>query len=285
MEYLKSHRKQIALSVLIISNIIIFSVVSSLTPKRVLTVSYLNVGQGDSILIQSPVGNLMLIDAGSGSIILQRLSEVLPYFDRTIDVAMQSHPDRDHIGGFPDILNRFSVLAFLEPGVESKNSIDDEIDKIIVEKNIPHFLARAGQVLNLGGGAQFKVLYPDTDVSGSETNEASIVGQLTYGETCFLFTGDSPSKIEKYLVHQYGQKLKCNVLKVGHHGSKTSSDNLYLETVQPSVAVISAGKNNSYHHPSTEVIDRLNTHAISILSTIDLGTITLISDGKTITKK
>jgi len=285
MDYLKNNRKQVALGFLIIINIVIFAFVFALTPKRVLTVAYLNVGQGDSILIVSPAGNTMLIDAGSNKLVLQRISEVLPYFNRTIDVAMQSHPDRDHIGGFPDILNRFSVLTFLEPGVESKNSVDDEIDRIIKEKNIPHFLARAGQVLDLGGGARFKILYPDKDVSGEETNSASIVGELRYGDTCFLFTGDSPAKIEKYLVEIYGGGLKCNVLKAGHHGSKTSTDSLYLEAVRPSIAIISAGKDNSYGHPNVEVIERLQHAGVRILSTIDLGTITLISDGKKITTK
>jgi beta-lactamase superfamily II metal-dependent hydrolase len=285
MEYLRNNRKQVVIVFLVALNIIVFAFLFARTPKQVLTVAYLNVGQGDSILIQSPVGNTMLIDAGSNKLVLQRISEVLPYFDRTIDVAMQSHPDRDHIGGFPDILNRFSVLTFLEPGVESKNSIDDEIDRIIKEKNIPHFLARAGQVIDLGGGAQFKIFYPDKDVSGAETNEASIVGELRYGETCFLFTGDSPAKIEEYLVEVYGAGLKCTVLKAGHHGSKTSSSEIYLNSVRPQYAIISAGKDNSYGHPHSEVTDRLQKAGVKILSTIELGTITMVSDGKNIKVK
>jgi len=285
MDYLKNNRKQVALGFLIIINIVIFAFVFALTPKRVLTVAYLNVGQGDSILIVSPAGNTMLIDAGSNKLVLQRLSEVLPYFNRTIDVAMQSHPDRDHIGGFPEVIRRFTVNTFLEPGVESKNTVDDEIRTLLNQKNIPSVLARAGQVIDLGGGVYMEILFPDKDVSSFETNDASIVAKLTYGDTCFLFTGDSPSKIEEYLAGIHGKNLACNVLKAGHHGSKTSTSNIYLETVKPDTIIISAGKNNSYHHPSTETVERITAHRVPMLSTIDLGTIQMISDGSKISIK
>ncbi len=283
MDYVAKRWKQFLLGFLLFFNMLIWSAVVAYSPKDHITVSFLSIGQGDASIIESTHGNRILIDGGPSGIVLQKISEVLPYFNRSIDIIIETHPDRDHIGGIPSVLERYVVGTFLEPGVESPNHVDDAIREIVKNKNIPHMLARAGQVIDMGDGAELRILFPDRDVSGMETNSASIVAQLIYGDTCFLFTGDSPQKIEEYLVSVYGDELRCDVLKAGHHGSRTSTGDTYLGSVQPQYAVISAGKGNSYGHPHKETIERLKIAGVTILSTIENGTIQMISDGKAIT--
>lgn len=285
MDYVRKYWQLFLLSFLLFVNILIWSAVVAYQPKDHITVSFLDIGQGDAELIESTNGNRVLIDGGPNKIILQRLGEVLPYFNQKIDVVIETHPDKDHIGGLPDVLTRMKVGTFLEPGVESPNSVDDAIRAIIKSKNIPYMLARAGQVIDMGDGAELRILFPDRDVSHFETNDASVVAQLIYGDTCFLFTGDSPQKMEEYLVSVYGDELKCDVLKVGHHGSRTSTGDVYLKVMKPEYAIISAGKGNSYGHPHKETIERLKNAGVKMLSTAVLGTIQMISNGDTISIK
>ena len=285
---MKKHLKNLkvlGLVILILLNLLIWSGVYAFKPKSYVKVSFLNIGQGDSILIRATNGNDILIDGGPNKKVLSELGKELPIFDKDIDIMIESHPDKDHIGGLPEVVSRYKVGVFLEPGVESENSVDDELRKRIEEKNIPRFLARSGQIIDMGDGSYLKILFPDRDVSSFETNDASIVAEYIYGETCFLLTGDSPSKIEEYLVSKYKDELKCDVLKAGHHGSRTSTSDVYLEAVKPSLAIISAGKGNSYGHPHKETLERLVSHSVKVISTIDLGTIKILSDGKNIWKK
>ncbi len=269
----------------LVLNVLIWSAVYSVKPKDHVTVSFLNVGQGDAILIESTNNNRILLDGGKGNVVLRELGKAIPSFDREIDVLIESHPDQDHIGGFPEVVNRYKVGMFLEPGVESENSVDDELKRRIKEKKIPHSLARAGQIIEMGDGSYLRILFPDRDVSGLETNDASIVAQFVYGNTCFLLTGDSPLKIEEYLVEKFKERLECEVLKAGHHGSRTSTGENYLNSIKPNFVIISAGKDNSYGHPHTEVTERLVAHNIKILNTIDLGTIKMTSDGNEVSLK
>jgi competence protein ComEC len=219
-----------------------------------LKVYFLNIGQGDAIFIEAPYGNQMLIDGGADKAVLRELGKVMPFFDRSIDVVMETHPDADHIGGLPAVLNRFDVGVFLEPGVSSDNTIDEEIARIRETKNTESIRAREGMRINLRGGAVFDVLFPNVDVTRFETNTASIVGKLVFGSTTAMFTGDSPQSIEKYLVVRYGERLKSDILKAGHHGSRTSSSREFVESVRPQFVIISAGLNNRYGHPHAEVI-------------------------------
>lgn len=239
------------------------------------SISFLDVGQGDSILIQASNGRQLLIDGGRDKKVLGKLKEVLPIGDTGIDIVIGTHPDADHIGGLVDILNTYKVGVILEPGVFSKSKIYATFQELIKKKEIPHILARSGIniVLDEENRIIFKVLFPDQDVSRLETNEASIVGILEtpYGKV--LFTGDSPISKELYLINKDGDNLRADILKLGHHGSRTSTSLEYLKIVQPKVAIISAGLDNSYGHPHKEVIDRLNFFKIPYLETSKEGTI------------
>jgi competence protein ComEC len=221
----------------------------------------------------------MLIDGGPSKIVLQKLAEVMPWYDRSLNIVLETHPDADHIGGLPGVIDRYEVKNFIEPGIESKNAIDDEIRRLRAEKSIPTIRARRGMRINFGDGSCFDVLFPDKDVSGmKDTNDASIVGQFRYGSTTIMMTGDSSQKIEKYLMG-FGYSLSSNVLKAGHHGSKTSSGEEYVKMVDPEYAIISAGVKNRYGHPHKEVLDIFEKLGVKVRRTDREGTIVFVSDG------
>jgi competence protein ComEC len=248
-----------------------------------LHIYFLDIGQGDAIYIRTPGGNDMLIDGGPTGSVLRRLSEVMPWYDQTIDVVLESHPDADHIGGLPEVLTRYRVGAFVEPGIESKNAIDDEIGRLREERGIERIIARRGLVIDFEDGAHFSVLFPDTDVSDfKDTNDASIVGQLIYGSTTIMLTGDSPKAVESHLLETDGALLRSDMLKAGHHGSKSASGEEYVKAVSPTYAIISAGKDNRYGHPHKEVLDIFKKLGISVYSTVFSGTLSFKSDGASI---
>lgn len=254
--------------------------------RGVLTVAFLNVGQGDAIFVEAPNGNQMLYDAGPPSgAVLRALSAVMPLWDRSIDVAVFSHPDMDHIGGFLDVFDRYKVSVLLEPGASSDNGVWEEAEHALVTRHIAHLLARKGMTIEFGGGVQADILYPDRDMSTMETNSASIVMRISYGETSFLLSGDLPKNLEEYEVAVYGNALRAQVLKLGHHGSHTSSSDVWLRAVNPDVTVISAGRGNRYGHPHQDVLDLLDRLHIPFLVTFDEGTIKFESNGKVIKRR
>jgi competence protein ComEC len=255
------------------------------TQNNLLEVSYLNVGQGDAILITSPTENQMLIDGGPDGSILRELPKVMKLSDRSIDVVLATHPDRDHINGLIDVLSRYEVTSFINSEVESENSIDEALLAEVKKEGATGYYARRGMKIDLGDGGVVEVLFPDRNPKGMDTNDASIIMKLLYGETCFLFTGDSSSKIENYLIGLEKEKLRCDVLKAGHHGSRTSTSKELLHFVKPTIAIISAGKDNSYGHPHAEVVSNLKAASTTIVSTAEEGTIVFRSDGKQIVKK
>ncbi|MCF7835648.1 MAG: MBL fold metallo-hydrolase [Candidatus Marinimicrobia bacterium] len=250
-----------------------------------LEVYFLDVGQGDAIFIQAENGNQILIDGGQNKAVLSQLSKVMPFYDRSIDVVIETHPDSDHIGGLVEVLKRYEVSLIIESGVNSDNSIYEEIEKIINQKNITKILARKGMRVNMDSGLYLDILFPVGDVLEWETNDASVITKLVYGKNSFLFMGDSPQKIEKYLVSVLKEKLDVDVLKVGHHGSKTSSAEIFIGYTSPEYAVISVEKSNSYGHPNQEVLDVLNNFGVKILRTDELGLVKIHSDGNDIVLK
>lgn len=285
MDYVRKHLLYIVIGVLSLLAISVWLQVMLTKPRDFVEVSFLDVGQGDAILIEGRNRNQILIDSGPGPIILRRLSEETSFFDHFLDVIIETHPDKDHIGGFPAVLSRYSVGVSLEPAVQSDNGIDDEIARELARKEVPSFSARAGGIITLGDGSYLEVLFPDRDVSGLETNTASVVARYIFGDTCFLLTGDTSKNIEEYLAGRYGAGLSCQVLKVGHHGSDTSSSPAFLSAVSPEYAVISAGRDNSYGHPHEEVLGRLKDAGVEILQTKEEGTITFRSDGRSLVRK
>ncbi|KKT96610.1 MAG: Metallo-beta-lactamase domain protein [Parcubacteria group bacterium GW2011_GWA2_45_15] len=275
MDFLKRHWREALLSALILSNVFVWVAVYQRHPSNVLSVYFLDVGQGDAIFIDSPTHGRVLIDGGANRKVLSELGKILPFADKRIDVIVETHPDKDHIGGLPEVVSRFEIGMFLEPGVESENTIDDELKKRLAQSKIPELLAKRGMVVNFGDGTKLQILFPlpDQDVSNWETNSASIVARLVYGDKSFLLTGDSPIRIENVLLNLDPSLLDSDVLKAGHHGSRTSTSLPYAEAVSPEYAVISVGKDNTYGHPHQEVLNILETIGAEIVSTVEGGTI------------
>ncbi|MDQ1299646.1 MAG: Competence protein ComEC [Patescibacteria group bacterium] len=252
-----------------------------------LTVSFLDVGQGDAILIEGPTGIEMLIDGGKDRSVLRELPRVMGPLDRSIDVVVATHPDADHIGGLPGVLSRYSVGWFFEPGKEGESSMYESLVVAVDrERGIEEGMLRNGMRIHLGGGAYADILHPEENVAQlRETNDASIMMRVVYGETEFMLTGDAPSWVEDRVVRRYGSIIQSDVLKAGHHGSKTSTSPAFLAAVDPGVVVVSAGKDNSYGHPHQDVVARILESGATLVSTITEGTITFVSDGKEVVQK
>jgi len=247
-----------------------------------LIVAFLDVGQGDAIFIESPTGTQMLIDGGPDKSVLRQLGKIMPFYDRTIDMLMTTNPDKDHFAGFLDVLRSYKVGAVMEPGTVGAAAEYAALEKLIEERGVKKLLARRGQKIQLGGGAILEIFFPDRDVSGLNTNEGSVVAKLSYGATSFLLTGDTTRAVEGYLAQLDGARLDVDVLKVGHHGSDTSTSDSLLGFVSPAFAVISAGKDNRYGHPNKEVLARLARFEVPMLGTYARGAIVFVSDGETV---
>jgi len=226
-----------------------------------------------------------LIDGGSGRQILRALGHTLPFYDHEIDLVIATHPDADHIGGLPFVLDRYQVLGVMDNGQTEAGDDFILFDQKAKKETRARLSARAGQTIDLGAGAVLEIIFPERDMQGLETNRASIVARLVYGETEFLLTGDAPLEIESYLIGKYGSALKADVLKLGHHGSHTSSSAYFLSAVKPQYAVISAGQDNRYGHPHQDVLARLKEMKIPFVSTAIQGTIEFVSDGHNIACK
>ncbi len=250
-----------------------------------LVVSFLDVGQGDSILIETPDGFEMLVDGGRDSSVLRELSKQRSFFDREIDVMVSTHPDLDHIAGLVDVLKRYDVGTILMTTNEGESGAAAAFALAAPKEDAEIILADAGQVMQLGASTTIQIFSPAGDESKLESNTASIVLRIVYGNTSFMLTGDAPSEIEDYLVKTYGTQLDSDVLKLGHHGSKTSTSDAWLDTVTPNYAVVSAGLDNRYGHPHQDVMQRVFARNIQTSHTGTDGTITFYSDGMKVWRK
>ncbi|MEX0932347.1 MAG: ComEC/Rec2 family competence protein [Parcubacteria group bacterium] len=273
------------LASLIVVNVSIWVSVQASSERGELEVSFLDVGQGDAVLIESSGGGRLLVDGGPNRNVLAELGRALPFGDRRIDVVIGTHPDTDHIGGLSDVVSRYDVGVFIEAGVESDNTASRALHVALTDKGVPVLLARRGMVIDFGDGAKLTILFPNQDVSKWDPNDASVVARLDYGEDSFLLTGDIEMRTESILIAIDSGELDTDVLKVGHHGSKTSSSQSFLEVVSPEYSVISAGKDNRYGHPHKEVLGRLEAIGSEIFSTAESGTIVFKTNGKTLELK
>jgi len=247
---------------------------------RKMTFAMLDIGQGDALFVESPSGIQMIVDGGPIHSILAPLSKVMPLYDKKIDVLMITNPDADHIGGFIDILKNYEVSYIIEPGTFNKSKTYQSVENLIKEKGIKKIIAQKGMVLDLGSGVKDTILFPDRDVSKWSTNDGSIVSRLTYGNNSIMLTGDATKMTEAIVLSENSaQFLKSDILKIGHHGSHTSSSQSFVQAVSPTYALISDAKGNSYGHPHQETLDTLNSFGIKILKNDLLGTIIFKSNG------
>jgi len=239
-----------------------------------LEVSFLNVGQGDAILIESGQKQV-LIDSGKNSkLILEKLGEKLPFWDRKIELVIITHPDFDHYGGFGEVFKNYKVEGVIKTNVENDALEWQDLKDKMAKENVELIEATAGTVVNFPNGAQLQLIYPLHELENDikDKNDASIVTRLKFGENEFLFTGDLSLSGEKEILDS-GLDISADVLKVGHHGSHSSTSDEFLEKVNPKDAVISVGKGNSYGHPHKEIIEKLKNKTIRIWRTDEDGSI------------
>jgi competence protein ComEC len=246
-----------------------------------LLVHFIDVGQGDAIYIEVPEGDNMLIDAGPGS----AEDELITYLDgigvKEIDYLVLTHPDEDHIGGADLVFAEYTVNTVLLPDCEKDTkAYENMINGIEAEDGCERIEPKKGQTFSMGQGATVTVLAPLSD-RYEDMNDYSVVLRLDYYETSFLFTGDAEKTSEMEMIETWTDgKLDCDVLRVGHHGSGTSTNLAFLKLVTPELAVISCGEDNKYGHPHAEVLDRLAPYVgESIYRTDELGSIVFITNG------
>jgi competence protein ComEC len=245
-----------------------------------LVVSFIDVGQGDSLLIISPEGQTILIDGGSTD------SGVVAYLQRqgikSIDIMIATHPHEDHIGGLVQVLEVMPVKKVITNGEMYTTSVFEHFLDAIANAKAEYEEVARGDTINFGS-LSLDVLSPGS-IFGDDPNENSLVLRMSYGKTTFLFTGDAGVEAETSILAA-GLPLKATILKVGHHGSCGSSSSRFLDMVKPEVAVTSAGINNQYGLPCTDTIRALNERDIFTLDTGVDGTITVTvsADGYTIT--
>jgi competence protein ComEC len=233
-------------------------------------ISFFNIGQGDASLITSKRGDRIIIDCGPSSKIIDQLETKLSFWSRHIDMLIITHGDRDHYGGCKDIIERFQVNKVMINGVfDSKNKSYQELLELIKSKNIQILPAIQNTYINLGSSIELQLLNPQTNLWGQDIrddNTESIVILLRSKNQNILLTGDADEKTEAKILKEYPQ-LDIDILKAGHHGSKTSSSEQFLDAITPKQVIISAGANNSYNHPHPEIINRLNKRNIKIQET------------------
>ena len=248
---------------------------------RGLTFAMLDIGQGDALFIESPTGTQILVDGGPPRKILSQLSRIMPPFDRTIDGIIITNPDQDHIGGFEDVLKVYEVGRVFESGTYNDSKTYQNLKQEIKDRKILNILAKKGMRLDIGGGALIDILFPDRDVSLWNSNDGSIVAKLTYGNTSVMLTGDATITTERIIIAEnFKSALASTILKVGHHGSRTSTSYNFVKAVAPLYALISDGQDNKYGHPHQDTLDILASFGAKIFRTDLLGTIIMKSDGK-----
>jgi competence protein ComEC len=253
-----------------------------------LRVTFLDVGQGDAAVLESPGGKVLVVDTGG---ILEEGSDdqgrrvVAPYLRyqgiNRIDLLILTHPHADHIGGAATLISQFPVGLLMDNGQTSDAPEETRLLEAAHQRGVPYRAAQRGMKLDCGDGVTAQVLAPCAQAVFGTPNNASVVLRVDYGRTAFLLTGDAEADEEAEMLHS-GQPLGCDVLKVAHHGSHTSTTPAFLAAAHPHLAIISVGAHNVYGHPSPEVPERLRAANVRVYRTDRDGAVTCLSDGVTV---
>ena len=246
-----------------------------------LKIYFLDVGQGDAMFMETPAGSQILIDGGPDRSVIRELGKVMPFYDRSVDMVISTHPDSDHVAGLIEILKRYEVSKILETGMKCDTPYCKAWDDFKNKENVEIFSASLGDTIFTEDGLKIEILSPFESIDGKEfskRNNEGLVFKVSYGDQSILFAADIESPIEKKLVLSK-TSLDSDFLKIAHHGSKTSSTEEFLRAVSPIAAFIEVGRDNFYGHPSNEVTSRLENFSIPYYRTDIDGRIKLTLDG------
>ncbi len=247
----------------------------TLSAENKLEIAFLDVGQGDASLIKTPFGQNILIDGGADYKVIEELEKELQWWDRAIDLMILTHPHDDHVAGLIFVLERYNVKKILYTGVVHSAPAYLEWLKIVKAKNIPLMIIDRPQKIIFGNDCFLNIIYPRQSLLGksvSNLNNSSIIAELDCENKTVLFMGDAEIEVEEELI-KTGDLRSVEILKVGHHGSNTSSHQEFLEMVNPQKAIISSGIGNKFGHPSLRIIKRLERLGAEVLRTDIEGTI------------
>ncbi|KKS13848.1 MAG: internalization-related competence protein ComEC/Rec2 protein [Candidatus Yanofskybacteria bacterium GW2011_GWA1_41_6] len=269
------------LVILLCLSVFAFSTNSTASQKDgLLRMYFLDVGQGDAIFIEAPNGNQILIDGGPDNKVIQELAKVMPFYDHDIDMVIATHPHADHIAGLIEVLERYNVKNVLQAKEDYNSPVVPAWRDAVKNEKTNEIEAIAGKIIELGNGVVLKIIYPEESLEGQTVknpNNSSVVMMLDYKETEILLVGDIEAKVEKELLDD---DIDADILKVGHHGSKTSTTANFLERISPQVAFVEVGSKNKFGHPSPEVIQRLENSGIKYYRTDLDGHMEVLTDGE-----
>lgn len=249
--------------------------------RQQLRVVFFDVGQGDSILVETPERHLILIDGGPDDSVLEKVGKFMPFWRRRIDLVVLTHPHADHFYGLVGVLERYRVDRVLWSGVDCAEAVCRLWDEALADSGAPVTIARAGQRIR-SASTEGLVVYPlesKLRYLPADQNDLSVVIRLAYGRHRFLLTGDATARTEADLLSAWGGGLESQILKVAHHGSRFSTRDDFLDAVRPELAVIQAGAGNPYGHPTEEVLARLIDRAVVVRRTDRDGDIEITSNG------
>ncbi len=282
---IRKYQGRILLGLLMITIIVWVFVFQEAITNKFLEIDFLDVGQGDAIFIETLDKKQILIDGGPNLSVLEKLGKVMPFYDRYIDVVLLTHPEQDHMNGLIEVLKRYQVGMVVFNGIIRDTVQYQEFMNIIKQKEILVKVVYQGEKINFDNNISLNILYPFENLENkklADSNNTSIVSKLVYKNFELLLTGDIEKSVENKLIKERVD-LTADVIKIAHHGSKTSTSEAFLNAVNAIMAVIEVGKDNRYGHPHQDVINRLKN--LIVLQTSTEGTIQILTDGEKIIKK
>ncbi|KKR21272.1 MAG: hypothetical protein UT48_C0010G0020 [Parcubacteria group bacterium GW2011_GWE2_39_37] len=249
--------------------------------KDFLEIDFLDVGQGDSILIKAPTGQNILIDGGPDNSVLRRLSENLPWWDRQIDLMVLTHPHDDHVGGLIEVLKHYQIKRILYTGVVHSSPSYLAWLEQIKKRNVVLTIIDRPQTIYFSPDCKMVYISPQESLVGKSVtnlNNSSLIAKVEYKKVSALLVGDAEAEIEEGMMAR-GQDLSAGLIKIGHHGSDTASSEEFIRAVKPSFGVIQVGKDNSFGHPSKRTLKKLERNNVSVFRNDLQGTIRMSSKG------